>query len=509
MSFEIGTATNLVDLATRLQNFLTAQGHAWGKRFVGVGTGDLVNYRGKAGTVAQTITITATSPTSFSVVGSVSGSLGTATVGTPFVSAQIDFTITAGGTAYVAGDVWTIGVSPPYQLMRSVNGALRQNLSNGLAGSYSQASQVFPASFQMRLINPAEVLQIGITAPADINHTPQAFVVEWSPDGVAWNAALTVTGQTAGTWFANTERRFAVPTTGAARLWWRLRVTTGNGTTLGWTRVDFYEAAGNGYSLNFEQPFFSVRHPGNDGALSGVFHSFGFFDNVGGDTYGANIVPHTSHQSTNHGYSQPGRDTIYTGLQLIDGAMPYWFVANGRRFMGAIKVSTVYASFYAGLMLPYARPSSYPLPWALGGSTNNPAARWSDTTAGSTFFARPHDAVGMLATRGPDNVWRYHASHNNYTNQASNLNRVYPHYATSASHDAWLIRECWGGNYPLFPIIPLTNGGGMYGELDGCFVAPGFGRASEDSVVLARQSHVWFQNVFRTTNRDYIAMRMD
>ena len=59
-------------------------------------------------TVAQTITMTATSATQFTVVGSVSGALGTATVGTPFTSGQLDFTINPGSTAFAAGDTITV-----------------------------------------------------------------------------------------------------------------------------------------------------------------------------------------------------------------------------------------------------------------------------------------------------------------------------------------------------------------------------------------------------------------
>jgi len=73
-----------------------------------VGNGTVSGEAATSATVAQTITLTATSATQFSVVGSVSGALGTATVGTPFTSGQIDFTINQGSTAWAAGDVITV-----------------------------------------------------------------------------------------------------------------------------------------------------------------------------------------------------------------------------------------------------------------------------------------------------------------------------------------------------------------------------------------------------------------
>jgi flagellar hook protein FlgE len=63
-------------------------------------------------TAAQTVTLTATSATTFSVVGSKSGALGMATVGTPFTSSQLDLTVNAGSTAFATGDTITVATTP-------------------------------------------------------------------------------------------------------------------------------------------------------------------------------------------------------------------------------------------------------------------------------------------------------------------------------------------------------------------------------------------------------------
>lgn len=77
-----------------------------------VGNGTVSGLGASASTVAETVTLTALSPTSFSVVGSVSGALGTATVGTPFASGPINFTIAAGSTAFATGDTITVPTTP-------------------------------------------------------------------------------------------------------------------------------------------------------------------------------------------------------------------------------------------------------------------------------------------------------------------------------------------------------------------------------------------------------------
>ncbi|MGA3347768.1 MAG: flagellar hook protein FlgE [Candidatus Sulfotelmatobacter sp.] len=77
-----------------------------------VGNGTVSGLGVTSTSVPQTITLTATSATTFSVVGSVSGNLGSATVGTPFTSPQLDFTINAGTTAFATGDTITVPTTP-------------------------------------------------------------------------------------------------------------------------------------------------------------------------------------------------------------------------------------------------------------------------------------------------------------------------------------------------------------------------------------------------------------
>lgn len=122
MSVKIGTATDYADLLNTLDSFLTTTGMALTPSFTGTGNGTIAALGGSAG-VAETITVTFTSATAFGVVGSVSGSLGTGTVGSAFTSTKANLTITAGGTAFVSGDVFTFAVAPPWTSQRRVSGS--------------------------------------------------------------------------------------------------------------------------------------------------------------------------------------------------------------------------------------------------------------------------------------------------------------------------------------------------------------------------------------------------
>lgn len=69
---------------------------------------------GTASSVYELFTITFTSATAFTVVGSVNGSLGTGVVGTTFTSTYVNFTVVAGSTANVVGDVIQLQMTAPW-----------------------------------------------------------------------------------------------------------------------------------------------------------------------------------------------------------------------------------------------------------------------------------------------------------------------------------------------------------------------------------------------------------
>jgi Putative phage tail protein len=118
--------------------------------FTGVGNGGLAFVSPGDSAVNETITITATGSTytsdstqpyylaqEFSVVGSISGSMGTAYADYAFGSAWINFTIQTGSIAFSPGDHWTIGTltarqSPNY---RGICYAVLVNFYVGISSS--------------------------------------------------------------------------------------------------------------------------------------------------------------------------------------------------------------------------------------------------------------------------------------------------------------------------------------------------------------------------------------
>jgi hypothetical protein len=122
MSFQTGTATDYSDLLDKLDTFLTSQGMTLAPIFAGTGNGTIASLIGGSASVAEIITITFTDATHFDVAGSVSGAIASGTVGSAFASTKINFTITAGGTAFIAGDVFTVSTTPPWTSNRRSSG---------------------------------------------------------------------------------------------------------------------------------------------------------------------------------------------------------------------------------------------------------------------------------------------------------------------------------------------------------------------------------------------------
>lgn len=78
--------------------------------YTGTGNGTITEVEGGPDAVLEDFTITFSNATTAAVVGSVTGSLGNATVGTKFTSPQISFLLTAGGTAFVNTDAFTVPI---------------------------------------------------------------------------------------------------------------------------------------------------------------------------------------------------------------------------------------------------------------------------------------------------------------------------------------------------------------------------------------------------------------
>lgn len=113
------TGTNPT-MATKFQTSTDAD-YVGAIAYSGTGTGTITDLDSGANTVAEDITITFSNATTAAVVGGTTGAIGTATVGTRFTSPQISFMLTAGGTAFVNSDAFTVTMTE--QVYTDISGA--------------------------------------------------------------------------------------------------------------------------------------------------------------------------------------------------------------------------------------------------------------------------------------------------------------------------------------------------------------------------------------------------
>jgi hypothetical protein len=520
MSTTSGTATDYLDLLDRLDTFLTATGHAWAKSYAGVGTGDITAYIGTAASVAETFTITATSASNFTVAGSTSGAQAAATVGTPYSAAGIGFAIVAGGTAFVAGDVFTLTTSPPWtrhraqgcpdQARQSTNLVNPGNLFDGnINTAATRAATTAQIDFEMHRASEVREFVLGCYgAPL----APRDFRLQWRDDaGDAWTTAQ---AWSAITWVGQQARQFTLASAPGAHLYWRFEVTASNGATLEIAALDLRAKAGDAYSLceHFDLVWAA---PGLDGAQT-IYVGLQTYGSTDTDTWNLGFTGFRAYDATAAATAQPNVSG-QCWLALINSAISYWFVVNGQRVIVVAKLAGRYQIAYLGFGLPYEPPSTHPFPHLIGASSSTRTLRYDSATVTYRFPLDP-GLTGLNAFY-PDAQWRGHVNRIDQ-GQADTEGGVATQYGgkvwpaqmyVNADARPSQIRENLDGSRSLLPAIlyhylaPIH----AWGEFDGLFWTSGFGTVAETTIREGGFDHLVVNNVFRTTTQNYAAVRLD
>lgn len=460
-----------------------------------------------------TCTATAANGGTFSVVGSVSGAQASATVGTHYDNGKVKFTIADGSTDFALNDQFTL-TSPIWDVLRWVPVAplagqpylassqdsastppdeAFNGIVTGSDGWRTFSGLATPSWLRVQFDDVVEITEIRLRAwDANPSRAPKDFSLQYSDNGSSWTTYASWTNQTG--WGANEQRTFTVPapTTEQRHAYWRLNITANNGDA-NYTEVQELEmretASGPNLALSTLVPELILKGPGAAGTDQ-VFVGFQRYASSTSDWFNWRLRSFIGYVDANAWASLPGAGTE-RAVALWDQNMPYWLVANGRRIVLAAKVSTVYESLYAGLILPYATPAQYPYPILAGGTLPSASGtRWSDTSAGHSVYAYTPGSLALRNVVGsqltPD-IW------------PSN---------PGASATLYNYRPAPGDSYPLFPVELEDAGPNRYGYLDGVFFVPGYSAAVEDVVAVGGVDHVMLQNVHRTGVRDFWALRL-
>jgi hypothetical protein len=268
----------------------------------------------------------------------------------------------------------------------------------------------------------------------------------------------------------------------------------------------------------------TLRGPGLTGT-DNIYCGLQTLEDPGADTYNLQFWGHAGFSATLAQREQPLMSPDAYVL-LWNQPMTYWVVGNGRRWMLAVKVSTVYSTAYCGFFLPYGTPSEYPFPMTVAGVALE-STRWSTEDQRNRFFASP--GYNTFWTYYPDNTWR---SVQNYGDNANNYavkfgfentspgylfpTRSYTNGVFVSPSDEQVTsnaNRCFDGSYLMRDLtIISTASGGVYdalmGVLDGAYWVPGRENSSENIISRDGVDHLVVQNLFRNGFRDYMTMRL-
>lgn len=277
----------------------------------------------------------------------------------------------------------------------------------------------------------------------------------------------------------------------------------------------------------------TLRGPGTAGA-DNIYFGMETLEDPGADVYNLRFWGHAAFSST----LLPREQALKSPDAYVLGwnqPMTYWVIANGRRWMLVVKVSTVYSTAYCGFFLPYASPSEYPYPMTVAGIALN-STRWSSQDERNRFFASP--GYNTFWTYFPDNVWRRISNHYNDSNRYypqdgvfASTGFVHPtreftdYQNTGGGRDNGQFQSpsaddisangdvCFDGSYILrdLTIVASAEQGpydSVLGVMDGAYWIPGRANSTENIVTKGTVDHLVVQNLYRTGFRDYMAMRL-
>lgn len=240
-----------------------------------------------------------------------------------------------------------------------------------------------------------------------------------------------------------------------------------------------------------------------------IFVGFEYYADAGSDLYSWSLAGLTGYVAGNNFDNQPGRETAKDDyLPLWTQPIPYWFIANGQRFIVIANVSSTYQSMYLGKFLPYATPGQYPYPLFCGGMTSKYNYRYSTVAAAMRFF--PYSYSNQSSVFKPDgSIIRGAGS--SVSPGATTFN-IFPFNGITETSGFGELAPFDSGDVTLIQSVimggSLTDNPAVYGELDGIFYVGGIEMSSESIVTIDAEDYLVFQDGSLVSQCNFAAVRL-
>lgn len=209
-----------------------------------------------------------------------------------------------------------------------------------------------------------------------------------------------------------------------------------------------------------------------------------------------------------------------TYLTLWNNPIKYWFYLNSRRIIVIAKTGTSYQSAYTGFFNPYALPTEYPLPLCVfGGFYKN--VSYSYDNAAHRMCIDPGYGSAFYRTRAAPSwqlIYNHAKSSGKSKKPTDNIAGTWPckTFISGASKEVTrnfgynglnLMTATGAGALPQFNVhIVNSNTKELVGLIDGLNWAAGEGKSSEQISTLGADKYIFFQNIFRITNSDFMTV---
>lgn len=505
MAFIFGVATQEGDLYKILRDFLAGAATPGQYTYSGTGTGDLNNLRlnpkhdGAYEEYVLTCESVAPRGGTFGVVGSRSGVLPDATVGTVYKTPHVEFYIDFGDVDFALGDRFVI---------TTLTGELNRPRFAHLMGGPEMGTDVVTLTCtREETINPPVPAMFSVQATS-IGELPALTQGEWYR-----NQYLTLLLESAST----ESSRFLVgdeikipftrnPLRQANQHWQILRKTLiSDPQQFGVTVPDMdSELVMRGPGLSGDDSvYWGMTRHWNDSTAAAWWVHYG----MGG------YIPNMpmNEQALVQG-GQTGVRPIHTFWSLN---IPYTIIASGRCFKVLTRSNIYYSQSYQGLMLPTSMPKYYGYPYFSGGTGHTRSTMWSAlSSARASFWNYLGNTQGSTSGESSayvvkdDRTWgaingSWIETVSNPVRPNFNSNVSYP-YAHQGMYD---LRANLDGTVPLLPIQLSPN----LGQLDGVFAVPGRdGRQPEEILVNSDGSRALVvQNHHRSGFNDFCAFILE
>lgn len=376
-----------------------------------------------------------------------------------------------------------------------------------------------------RMVNATEIGSIDVTVPSltggvTSGTTPASVKLETSTDGISWSTAKEWTGEPV--WVDLETRTFTLdaPVTSS---WWRLSFPASNFSNYCYvaevqlfnaSRVRHYVNYQNSNTLPIMARFFA-RSPFSAGS---VHAHIGVQAHANEDTkiYTLALTGYADiSDSTEPGSGLPiivgHHASSQTCCYLRDTPMDYWFYGDTRQMLGFVQVGSTIQQFGFGYLLPYATPQQYQLPMFVGAANSGLSYTWeSDSVGDIKGFSNPGN--GSLFVFSPSNVWEEVQNYIKDSNDNEKLQPTPTCLWPGSQGEYNTLRNSPGpndtdGNYILFPLVVKRTGDSIYGEIGNLYLVPSLNLTSGDTIDIGAQPYRVFQNMWRTSQNDYCAVK--